>query len=81
VTFVLAGGLAAGTFDITYAWAFWALKVGVPAQRIFQSVAKGLLGPANCRGGVATATTWSCRFRRREEADRAEHYVSLLASS
>ena len=55
VTFVLAGALVAGTFDITYAWAFWSLKAGVPAQRIFQSVAKGLLGPASYRGGVATA--------------------------
>ena len=53
--FVLAGGLLAGTFDITYAWSFWALKAGVPAERIFQSVAKGLLGPASYQGGVATA--------------------------
>jgi hypothetical protein len=54
-TFVLVGGLIAGTFDITYAWVFWALKAGVPAQRIFQSVAKGLLGPAAYRGGIGTA--------------------------
>jgi len=53
--FVLAGGLLAGTLDITYAWSFWALKAGVPAERIFQSVAKGLLGPASYQGGVATA--------------------------
>jgi hypothetical protein len=52
---VLAGGLVAGTLDITYAWAFWALKAGVPAHRIFQSVAKGLLGPASYKGGAATA--------------------------
>src|SRR3982074_1927505 len=54
--FILAGGLVAGTLDITYAWVFWALKAGVPAERIFQSVAKGLLGPASYRGGAATAT-------------------------
>src|SRR5712692_8214377 len=53
--FVLAGGLLAGTLDITYAWLFWSLKAGVPAQRIFQSVAKGLLGPASYKGGAATA--------------------------
>ena len=52
---VLLGGLVAGTFDITYACAFWGLKAGVPAERIFQSVAKGLLGPASFRGGAATA--------------------------
>ncbi len=53
---VLAGGLVAGAFDITYAWLFWAIKAGVPAQRIFQSVAAGLLGRADARaGGWATA--------------------------
>ena len=52
---VLTGGLVAGTLDITYAWAFWALKAGVSAQRVFQSVARGLLGPASFEGGAATA--------------------------
>ena len=52
---VLLGGLVAGTLDITYAWAFWHIQAGVPAQRIFQSVAKGLLGPASYTGGTATA--------------------------
>ena len=55
VVFVLAGGLVAGTLDITYACVFWAIKAGAPAQRIFQSVARGLLGPASFRGGAATA--------------------------
>jgi len=53
--FVLAGGLVAGTLDIAYACAFWALKRGVPAKRIFQSVAAGLLGPASYEGGARTA--------------------------
>ena len=53
--YVLAGGLVAGTLDITYAWAFWAVKAGVSAQRIFQSVAAGLLGEASFEGGAATA--------------------------
>ena len=53
--FVLAGGLVAGTLDITYACVFWRIKAGVPAQRIFQSVARGLLGTAAFKGGAATA--------------------------
>ena len=52
---VLIGGFAAGTLDITYACAFWALKAGVSAQRIFQSVAAGLLGRAAIEGGAPTA--------------------------
>ena len=52
---VLAGGLVAGTFDITYACVFWAIKIGAGPARIFQSVAKGLLGPASFQGGAATA--------------------------
>lgn len=52
---VLAGGLVAGTFDITYACVYWAIKVGAPPTRIFQSVARGLLGPASFRGGAKTA--------------------------
>jgi len=52
---VLAGGLVAGTLDITYACVFWAIKAGVPPPRIFQSVAKGLLGAASFRGGASTA--------------------------
>jgi hypothetical protein len=52
---LLAGGLAAGTLDILYAWAFWALKAGVSMQRILQSVAAGLLGKASFTGGRSTA--------------------------
>jgi uncharacterized membrane protein YagU involved in acid resistance len=52
---VLAGGLVAGTLDIVYACAFWASKAGVPARRILQSVASGLLGRASFDGGAATA--------------------------
>ena len=53
---VLAGGIIAGTLDITYAAVFWALKAGVPVQRIFQSVAAGLLGERAFQGGPATAS-------------------------
>ncbi len=52
---VLAGGLIAGTLDITYACVFWALRAGTPPLRIFQSVAKGVLGPSTFKGGAATA--------------------------
>jgi hypothetical protein len=52
---VLSGGIVAGTLDIAYACIFWALKAGVPAQRVFQSVAAGLLGEASFAGGNATA--------------------------
>ena len=52
---VLAGGLVAGTLDITYASVFWGLKAGLPVRRIFQSVAAGLLGKASFEGGAATA--------------------------
>jgi hypothetical protein len=53
--FVLAGGLVAATLDILYACGFWALKSGVPAQRILQGVAAGLLGDASFEGGWGTA--------------------------
>jgi hypothetical protein len=53
--YVLIGGLVVGTLDITYACVFWALKAGVPPQRIFQSVARGVLGTAAFSGGAATA--------------------------
>jgi uncharacterized membrane protein YagU involved in acid resistance len=53
--YVLAGGLIAGTLDIVYACTFWALKADVPPQRIFQSVAAGLLGNASFEGGAGTA--------------------------
>jgi len=56
IVYALAGGLVAGAFDITYACGFWALKAGVPPQRIFQSVAAGLLGREAARaGGFGTA--------------------------
>lgn len=52
---VLAGGLVAGTFDIVYACTFWWVKRGLPPERIFQSVASGLLGKASFEGGAKTA--------------------------
>lgn len=52
---VLAGGLVAGALDILYAIGFWRLKANVPASRILQSVAAGLLGTASFSGGTETA--------------------------
>lgn len=53
--YIVSGGLIAGTLDIAYACIFWAIKASVPVQRIFQSVAAGLLGQATFEGGAATA--------------------------
>ena len=54
--YTLAGGAVAGALDITYACVFWAIKAGVPARRILQSVAAGLLGrDTSVQGGNATA--------------------------
>lgn len=51
---ILWGGLIAGAIDITYALGFSAAR-GVPATRILQSVASGLLGGSAYQGGTATA--------------------------
>jgi uncharacterized membrane protein YagU involved in acid resistance len=53
--FVLAGGLVAGVLDILYACVFWGVRRGVPARRIFQSVAAGVLGKATFDGGWSSA--------------------------
>ena len=55
VAYVMAGGIVAGSLDIVYACLIWALEAGVPAPRILQSVASGLLGEASFEGGAATA--------------------------
>src|SRR5688572_33439504 len=70
LVFVLAGGFVAGTLDIAYACLFWAIKSGVPAERILQSVAAGLLGPASFQGGGTTAAL-----------GLALHYVIAFAMS
>lgn len=49
------GGLACGVFDITQACIAWGIQNHVPPQRIFQSVASGLLGPKSFQGGATTA--------------------------
>ena len=51
---ILYGGLAVGVLDGLFALAFYGLVLGVPALRIFQSVAAGLLGRASFEGGTRT---------------------------
>jgi hypothetical protein len=50
---ILWGGLVAGILDISDAIVTWGMR-GVPAGRILQSVASGLLGRASYEGGWAT---------------------------
>lgn len=49
------GGLACGVLDITQACIAWGIQNHLPPQRIFQSVASGLLGPKSFQGGAQTA--------------------------
>src|SRR5262249_46762196 len=49
------GGLACGVLDITQACIAWGIQNHVPPQRIFQSVASGLLGSKAFQGGATTA--------------------------
>lgn len=51
---VLFGGFVAGALDFAFATTFWALQ-GVTPQRVWQSVAAGLLGKSSFDGGTATA--------------------------
>jgi len=52
---ILWGGLACGVLDITQACIAWGIQNHIPPQRIFQSVASGLLGPKSFQGGAQTA--------------------------
>ena len=52
---VLLGGLILGTTDLLFAISFWKIGYGVPATRVMQSVARGVLGTASFEGGVPTA--------------------------
>jgi uncharacterized membrane protein YagU involved in acid resistance len=50
-----AGGILVGIFDLLFAFTFYGLILKVPALRIFQSVAAGVLGrPAAIEGGLRT---------------------------
>ena len=56
---ILAGGSIAGAIDISYAIVFSGAR-GVPAARVLQSVASGLLGAAAYQGGGQTAALGLC---------------------
>lgn len=56
---ILVGGGVGGAIDITYALVFWAIR-GVPAARVLQSVASGLLGVGAASGGLPTAALGLC---------------------
>lgn len=51
---ILVGGAIGGACDIAYAITFSAFR-GVPAMRVLQSVASGLLGKAAFDGGLSAA--------------------------
>jgi len=51
----LLATVVAGTLDMADACLYWGITKGVPPERIFQSVASGLLGKAAFKGGAATA--------------------------
>jgi uncharacterized membrane protein YagU involved in acid resistance len=52
---ILLGTAVAGTLDMTEACVYWGVTKGVPPERIFHTVASGLLGKAAFVGGAATA--------------------------
>lgn len=52
---VLTAGLLGGAGDIAYAILFYRWWRDVPADRVLQSVASGVYGPASFQGGVPTA--------------------------
>ena len=54
LAYVLTGGLVVGTLDLVFAMTFWAWRADLPAFRILQGVAAGLLGPAAFEGGLQT---------------------------
>ena len=49
------GGLTVGLLDITDAIVFFGIRNGARPLRIFQSIARGLLGASAYEGGIATA--------------------------
>jgi hypothetical protein len=53
---VLSGGFIAAALDIAFACVYWALNGDVPALRILQSVAAGVLGEASFEGGAVSAS-------------------------
>ena len=57
---IIVGGLIAGAFDMSYALIWFSGVKGVPAIKVPQSIAGGLLGKATYDGGAATALLGIC---------------------
>ena len=53
--YVVLGGLALGTLDLLFVFAFWGALRGVPPERILQSIAAGVQGAAAFDGGLRSA--------------------------
>lgn len=54
-SYVVLGGLALGTLDLIFACTFWGALRGLAPQRILQSIAAGVQGPAAFDGGTGSA--------------------------
>ncbi|MFO1187884.1 MAG: hypothetical protein U1E87_10810 [Alphaproteobacteria bacterium] len=52
---IIGGGLTAGLCDFVFASIFYPLRAHIPVERIWQSVASGVLGKAAFDGGYAAA--------------------------
>jgi uncharacterized membrane protein YagU involved in acid resistance len=57
---IVIGGVIAGAFDMSYALLWFSGVKGVPAIKVPQSIAGGLLGKATYDGGAATALLGIC---------------------
>lgn len=55
LAYVIVGGLVAGTLGIVFAMTFWAVKSGMSATEVLQSISAGLLGESSFDGGARTA--------------------------
>ncbi len=53
---IVVAALVAGTADLVYASIHIASYYHMPLQQLFQSIARGLLGPAAMQGGWSTAS-------------------------
>lgn len=55
LSYVVLGGVALGTLDLIFVCAFWGALRGLSPERILQSIAAGVQGPAAFHGGASSA--------------------------
>ena len=55
LSYVGLGGVALGTLDLIFVCAFWGALRGLSPERILQSIAAGVQGPAAFHGGASSA--------------------------